>query len=64
MKNASTIKKKGGNENGAFCAHCSTKKNRNSNALMLRFGLIKIISHLANFYVFGDNASLLDQNCS
>ena len=40
------------------------KKNRHEDALMFRFGLIKIISHLVNFYEFGDNVSLLDQNCS
>ena len=64
MKNAVTIKEKGGNENGAFCAHCNTKKHKDANVLMFGFEVIKIVRHLVNFYKSGDNASLLDQNCS
>ena len=48
----------------AHLAHIAIPKNRHANALIFRFALIKIISHLVNFYGFGDNASLLDQNCS
>ena len=40
------------------------QKHRDANTLMFRFGLIKIISPLVNFHGFGDNVSLLDQNCS
>ena len=41
----------------AHLAHIAIPKNRHANALMFRFGLIKIISHLVNFYGFGDNVS-------